>query len=347
MNIALLTIWHEGNYGAELQTYATIKILQQLGHNVKLVDIRLSDISTKSFRGIIGGFLSSFGPSQKKFENFWKKYFPKTRRYHKVSELIDCPPKADVYMVGSDQVWNPEITRSLSEIFFLNFGSNSVKRISYASSFGTDCWNGYKTEEIKCLLQRFQAISCRENSGIKILNDVFGCQATNVLDPTLLFDGYKELTGDLREEDTLVYYPLDSFPQLSEFAIQTANNLGLTPKNANWQTYIYGTAVWDRNSVEGWIRDIAQAKFVITPSFHGLAMSIIHHRQFAVIVKDYKRATRMRSLLENLGLTDRIFSSFEEIQLSRPWEKIIDYKLVDAKIATLREISLNYLNKCL
>ncbi len=394
MRIALLTIWHEENYGAELQAYATSKILRKLGHDVQFIDIRLSDISELSFRGKIGNLLSSLGPSKKKFERFWSKFFVTTIRYHSASELQANPPIADVYMVGSDQVWNPEITRSLSEVFFLNFGPNSVKRISYASSFGTENWAGNDINEIKQLLHRFHSLSCREKSGVQILKNVFGCTATNVLDPTLLFENYEELTGDLKEENTLVYYPLSSFPQLSSFAEQTAHKLGLSVKNANWQTYICGSAIWDRNSIlvyyplssfpqlssfaeqtahklglsvknanwqtyicgsaiwdrnsiEGWIKDIAQAKFVITPSFHGLAMSIIHHRQFAVIVANKSRATRMVSLLDSLDLSDRIYSSFEELESAKPWENSIKYDLVDEKLAKLREASINYLQESL
>ena len=345
MKIALLTIWHEGNYGAELQAYATTKILKQLGHDVELVDIRLSDIRKQTFKGVVGNFLSSLGPSRKNFNKFWEKHFVTTRRYHNVSELIDNPPLADVYIVGSDQVWNPEITRSLAEVFFLNFGLDSVKRISYASSFGTEEWSGYNTEQIKHLLHRFHSLSCREKSGVQILSSVFGCKATHVLDPTLLFDSYKELTGELQEQNTLVYYPLSSFPQLSVFAEDTASALGLSVKNANWQSCIYGSAIWDRNSIEGWIKDIAQARFVITPSFHGLAMSIIHHRQFAVIVANKKRATRMISLLDLLGLSDRIYSSFDEMSAAKPWEYPIDYRQVDEKLATLRATSINYLKE--
>ena len=136
MKVALLTIWHEKNFGAELQAYATIKILQQLGHDPKMIDIRLSDISQTNIKGKIGNFISNFGPSQRKFEQFWKKYTPVTQRYRNLKELQNNPPAADVYMVGSDQVWNPDIVKGFTNVFFLNFGSDIIKRVYYASSFG-------------------------------------------------------------------------------------------------------------------------------------------------------------------------------------------------------------------
>lgn len=343
MNIALLTIWHEGNYGAELQAYATIKILKQLGHDVRMIDIRLSDIPGMSLRGRIGCFLSSFGPSSRKFNKFWSEKFPLTRRYRSVAELKQNPPEADVYMVGSDQVWNTEITRSFSEIYFLNFGLDTIKRVSYASSFGKESWGNYPTDTVKPLLERFQAISCRENSGVRILKETFGVESMNVLDPTLLFDNYAELTGKIEEVPTLAYYPLDNSPELESYSESLAKRLGLKTVNANWKTYIYGSAVWDRNSIGGWIRDIAQSKFIITPSFHGLSMCLIYQRQFAVIVENKARATRMISLLERLNLQDRVFNSFEEMEKSQPWAMPIDYNTVNEKLSKLRDKSLDFL----
>lgn len=343
MKIALLTIWHEGNYGAELQTYATIKILKQLGHDVSLIDIRLSDMQRMSWKGRIGCLLSSLGPSSRKFNDFWSDKFPLTRRYRSADELKQNPPDADVYVVGSDQVWNPEITQSFSEIFFLNFGPDSIRRVSFASSFGKENWGSYQTDVVRQLLKRFQAISCRENSGVHILKETFGIDATNVLDPTLLFDDYAELTGEIEEVSTLAYYPLDNSPKLESYSESLAKRLGLKTVNANWKTYIYGSAVWDRNSIGEWIRDIAQSKFVLTPSFHGLAMCLIYQRQFAVIVENKARATRMMSLLEQLDIQDRVFNSFEEMDKSRPWARLIDYETINEKLSKLRDKSFYFL----
>ena len=347
MEIALLTIWHEGNFGAELQTYATVRMLRSLGHDVRVVDIRLSDARRRSLRGKIGGFLTWFGPACRSMRKFWRTHIPTTRRYRSIAELRACPPRGDVYMVGSDQVWNPEITRALSPVFFLDFGAETVRRVSYASSFGSDRWTAGNTEAVRRLLGRFSSLSCRETSGVALLHDVFGLQAQNVLDPTLLFNSYSELTGPLSEKPTLVYYPLGSFPELGTYAQGLARRLGLEALNANWHTCIYGTAVWNRNSIAHWVRDIAQAAFVVTPSFHGVAMCLLHHRQFAVIITQGRRATRITGLLALLGITGRVFTSFDEIDKAQPWLQAIDYAAVDARLAALRAQSVDYLKKAL
>ena len=346
MKIALLTIWREKNYGAELQAYATIKVLQQLGHDVEMIDIRLSDCSHLNWKGQIGRYISQLGPSHKKFCNFWKKHIPTTRRYKSIKELQANPPQADVYIVGSDQVWNPEITREFATLYFLNFGDKNVKRISYASSFGTDKWNFPNLKaEVKSLLHRFDHVTCREDSGVKILKEEFGIIADQVIDPTLLVENYSELTGETTERDTLVYYPHTTDPELKAYALKLAKELNLEPVNNKLCTTVLGFAEWDRVSIAEWVKNIAEAKFVVTRSFHGMVFSILHKRQFAVLAGSHGRSTRLTSLLKILGIEDRFFNSIEEMNNAKPWTKKIDYSIVYPKLIEIRKQSINTLIK--
>ena len=340
MRIALITIWHERNYGAELQTYATIKALTELGHTVELVDIRLSDIEQRSLKGKVASFLERLTVAERKFNNFWSRYVPFTRRYTTKEELYNHPPVADIYLVGSDQVWNPDITKDLTEVFFLKFGDRDVKRISYASSFGTETWNYPEIKDsIAECLKSFNAITCREESGVQILNKEFDVDAKCVLDPTLLFSSYPELTGAYHESNTLVYYPLHNDPNLERCALLLANTLRLHPVNNKAQKRVLGNLVWDCNSVEEWVRNIAKSKFVLTRSFHGLAFSLIYKRQFAIIGSKNNRSTRIDNLLKKLDLEDRYFVNESDLEKSKPWEKIIDYNAVSVKLHNLREES--------
>ena len=102
MKIALMTIWHVKNYGAELQTYATVKTLQEMGHAVTVIDYRLFETPKRtSFAGRILDFVYSLSPENIKFECFWKKYIPSTKHYISYNELKNDVPDADLYLVGS------------------------------------------------------------------------------------------------------------------------------------------------------------------------------------------------------------------------------------------------------
>jgi 6,7-dimethyl-8-ribityllumazine synthase len=78
-----------------------------------MIDIRLSDCYKPNLNGRIANLVSSLGPASRKFNTFWKKNIPVTDRYYSIENLRLSPPKGDVYLVGSDQVWNPEITGAL------------------------------------------------------------------------------------------------------------------------------------------------------------------------------------------------------------------------------------------
>lgn len=348
MKIALLTIWHEKNYGAELQAYALIRAIRDLGHSVEMIDIRLSDKTPQTAKSKVLNTVLSFSPSEKKFEHFWKKNIPTTKRYKTVLELKNDPPQVDIYMVGSDQVWNPDITGDFSKLFFLNFGSDKIKRVSYASSLGVSTWlHNEMKDDICTLLGRFSYITCREQSGVNILNNVFQVSARRVLDPTLLHENYVELTGDINEKPTLAYYPLSKDIKMETLVSRLCSQLNLQPININKKKYLYGKAVWNQPSVNQWIRNIAEAKFVITRSFHGLAFCLIYKRQFAMLATRNNRSTRVTDLLELMGLETRYYNSIEELEEAKPWTVKIDYTVVNEILQKHRIQSLEILRKML
>ena len=134
---------------------------------------------------------------------------------------------------------------------------------------------------------------------------------------------------------------------MEKYSNELANRLGLNSYNVNWHKNLSKGVTWNRNSIENWVKDIAEAKFVITPSFHGLAFSLIYHRQFAIIVKNKSLATRITSLLRLLELEDRVYESIEELDNAEPWNNKIDYEKVDKILSTLREKSISFLKEAL
>ena len=107
MKIALLTYFAADNYGAVLQAYATIKALEQQGHEVQLVNYVIPEPPRSWLKNIL------LYPKHLKFQSFRKKYFKNiSRSYRSTTELQQNPPQADCYLVGSDQTWNPFISRA-------------------------------------------------------------------------------------------------------------------------------------------------------------------------------------------------------------------------------------------
>ena len=211
-------------------------------------------------------------------------------------------------------------------MFFLDFGTTKVKRLSFSSSFGIKDWNHPEhVDFVKSALNQFSFVTCREDSGMKLLRDVFGVEATSVLDPTLLFDSYDEFVPNSQIRKTLVYYPLSEDWELTDYCENLAKKLGLTAINTNRKTTIFNKLIWNRVSIEQWVRNIAYSEFVITRSFHGLAFCLIYQRQFAILKSRNDRGTRLDNLLSKLDLQDRIYQNTMELDNAKPWENPIDY----------------------
>lgn len=344
MKIALLTIWHIGNYGAEMQTYATVRALKLLGHDVRVVDYRLNESNEKAH--YIKSLIKNMCPASIKFNRFWRKHIPSTNHILNFKDLWDSVNDCDVFLVGSDQVWNPEITRNKALEFFLSFVPNGKRRLSYASSIGVSSWTAESslTRLISNELERFERISCRERDGIKILNDTFKVSAEYVLDPTMLFEGYPELTGQPSSKNTLVYYPLFGGVEMESFSKELAHLLGLEFLNNNPISTWLGGRTWNRLSIVDWIRNFAESKFIVTQSYHGTVFSILYKKPFITIYSG-KKISRISNLLEELGIQDRLFSTVEDARLARPWDIPIDYDKVYRELSHMRKKSWDYLTK--
>lgn len=305
MKIALLTYFAADNYGATLQAYATIKALEQCGHEVELVNFVIPETPHSFAKNMM------LYPKHLKFERFRKKYFRhQTKSYKTIEELQADPPQADCYLVGSDQTWNPDISLYMARGFFLDFGNEQVLRASYAASFGKDEWDDTRwinANDVRRLLTRFEFVSVRETSGVKLLKEKFGVnEVTQVLDPVLLFENYPELTGEITSSHEIILYKLANSADFYEKCREIGNQLSLPLRSIGSIRRIKGVRCGYPESLEGWLRRIAGAEYVITDSFHGTVISLLYGQQFVSCVGNPKRVTRLKSLLDILGLSDRL-----------------------------------------
>lgn len=213
MKIGIITYWGaQTNYGQVLQCYALQNFLRMKGHDVFVIrynrekDILPTDILKKISKIFNPLFIVSYflrRLEQKKidkdiyshnrgFDDFRKKYIiQSSKEYESFLELRNNPPEADLYITGSDQVWNYwnipiKRYKNVVHAFFLDFGGSNIKRISYAASWGiTNLPQDYK-KEIQPLIKRFDYISVREKSGIALCKQCGRENAEWVCDPTLL-----------------------------------------------------------------------------------------------------------------------------------------------------------------
>jgi len=348
MKIGLLTYHHSSNIGAIMQTYATCRALKELGHDVIIVDIRQPEKGHQGLKRMASAIF--LGKHQHDLAKFEREYYPPlTKRYYSVEELKSSPPKVDCLVVGSDQTWNPDISREMSMAYFLDFGNEKIRRFSYASSFGTGTWERAKEETaiVNEALHKFQNISVRERSGVGICKTTFGLDARLVVDPTLLFKGYQEITGSIKDSNELLCYKIKRDDDFYGNIGTMKKSMGIPARLLNNPTPVKGLRYTYFPSVKEWIERVGGAKFVLTDSFHGVAFSLNYERQFVVIKNHTIRDARFVDLLTELGLESRIYNSVEEMGQNDRWREPIDYKCVNPILDKLRASSWDYLKEAL
>lgn len=335
----ILTFSKVYNRGANMQCYALMKTLQKLGCEVEFLDAQLPR-EKLNLKGRIFYWLSHFivAPFRR------KAGFKYSRKYNTYDELCKNPPKADVFVVGSDQVWNPDITNVFDpRVYFFGYINNG-KKIAYAASFGKDKWT--KTAHDKQIIEacsHFDAISVREDSGVDICKNIFKRNdAVCVLDPTFLLNSNdiktlidkKKCTNSnkymyvyLLHQDETILSLLNEIKCKSNLQVK-GNTIGLNK-------------LLSIETIPGWLKNIENAELVVTNSFHCMAMCILLHKQFFVIPAYPGREIRMTSLLKKLGIFHRFVSSSGDINKTQE----INYTEVESLLAEYRNSSLEFLKK--
>lgn len=336
MNIKLLTFSYTPNYGALLQTYALCKVLKLWGHNVELLKVVLyRNTLGRVFRQYTYDFFMLC---------FQKKYLPP---FKAVSDI----EKSDLYIVGSDQVWNPFFFPLHGFRFFFDFLPDGVKRISYAASFGENEVKLTKPEKnnLKQLLTKFSNVSVREDAAVEFCEKEFGISSVHVLDPTLLLDDYSEISGELSERNTLVSFKFNQSEEYKKLLSFLAKKQELTLLKLDDKYFKIGGKgyVTKHVSVAKWVKSIAESKLFVTDSFHGVAFAIIHKRQFIVLPSVASKMGRVLSLLTLLGIQDRYYPSIDDVYSRFDKTRDIDYSKVYECLDKERDISKSYLKQAI
>ena len=346
MKVGILTYHWEDNYGATMQAYATMRAVEQLGHEPFFIDLRLPYAPSIAQRVV-------FALKRHRFNGFRRRNFKRRspKIYTSVEELRANPPKADCYLTGSDQTWNPQIAKKLLPAFFLDFGPDAIRRVSYATSIGLNEWEpspAFSDDEIRRAVERYGSLLLRETSALQICKETFGREAKQVCDPVLLFPEYSALTGPIKPSGEAVVYKLIDDAGFYDIARETAQKLGLPVRSIGSVRKIKGFRSAYPESVENWISRFAESEVVMTDSFHGTVFSLLYHRPFVIYIGDPNRVTRIKSLLDLLGLSDRILSHGANADdMHRILTKSIDWADIDRRLSDMRSQSFSLLDKAL
>lgn len=377
MNIKHITFLDsDNNYGQILQCFALQKYLQNLGHDVQLINYcqnyrnggksksvvkKVAELPGKIAQGRVKEKLLAKRNTEidkaRSFDTFISENINRTKEYDGIASLRNDPPQAEVYICGSDQIWGANLLLEDSAAWFLSFGDDNVRRIAYAPSIGRD----YTEEEEKIFkgyLARFQAISVREKSAAQVCAGV-GYPATVVVDPTLLLDScdYLNLSSkyssssqeylfayilNVRKKEDVAWGSVSEYLSKKHLKLRTVYSSGYLQARQ-----IISKAVPEYPTVEEWLALIRDSQSVMTTSFHGAVFSVLLHKPFiAFKLRDKPRANdRLTTFLDNLGLSGRVYNASRSFDSQM--DEDINWEDVDERLGDLREHARTFLAQAL
>lgn len=327
MNVLIITCHHCYNAGASLQAYALQTYLRGVENEVRTIDYlpnylkhyKLFDsVPARYSKPIIKQlFLLYFLPrrivalfdkSKRKYDQFKKHYLQLTKHYSTYSELMNTPPQADVYIAGSDQIWNPKLSNGHDPAFYLQFAPIGKKRVSYAASFGVSKIADSHKNMIANWIKTFDYISVREKSGLEILKNLNISNAQLVVDPVFLLNAeqWRHIASPrLITQRYVLVVDYNRGKELRRFAQKIADR-------NNFEVVAYNP--FDRDCIKGgpleFLSLIIYSEAVVTNSFHATAFSVIFEKEFYVFrLKEWSINSRLYDFLSSVGLSNRVISN--------------------------------------
>ncbi|TWH59747.1 hypothetical protein DesLBE_4147 [Desulfitobacterium sp. LBE] len=325
MKVLTITLHNSLNCGSSLQAYALQQFIRSLGYDTQIIEYNPKYVANEGH--IVRNFLKrifmgrQYKSKRRSFQMFKERYLVCTDRwYSSLSELeTDCP-QADVYITGSDQIWNTGYPCGRDPAFYLSFVRNKPK-IAYAASLGE---RHEKNENMelkgwyKNKLNVFSYISVRERASKIFLTDAGLQNIDFVCDPVLLVerqDWLKFCTSN-PYGDYIVVYLVEKSKLLNQYVMYLKRLYGCKViligsflNKCHNDIQIYNDAPID------FVNLIYHAKFIITSSFHATVFSHIFSKEFAVIMPK-SNAERIEDFLSLTNMKDRIVQSDTDFSIA-------------------------------
>ena len=362
--ILTITCHNVYNYGATLQQYALLHYLKDLGFDAQTINykppylsnhFKLTAVPARFNKNIVlktaylaiklPGRLSDL-KRKKNFDLFEEKHLDILPQLYKNNEELKKDiPIADIYICGSDQIWNSFFENGKDPAFYLDFVPKEKLKIAYAASFAIDRIAEDLKPFVKAQVEKLDYVSVRESSAIHILEDLGIQNVTQVLDPVFLISAQQwadKFVSPIPEKYIFVY-DCDSNPQIKQIAQAAASK-------HNWKIYTvdknidYADKNFFHEDPAQFLSLIYHAQFVLTNSFHALSFSLIFNKHLFVFNRTEAINTRMRDLMELAGISDLLLK-YNEIKDVEEVE--IDFEMVNKKINQEIINAKEFLNRAL
>jgi hypothetical protein len=324
VKIGILTFQWAVNYGAVLQMYALKTFLEKNGDvKVDILNFTPKELSSQYSLNIFSKGLSYKHRilrlmenivkrnQYNKFSSFLDQNFNLTKLISDSTDLKETVKEYDLIIVGSDQVWNSEITKEyLTDYLLYGYDCNKV---SYAASFGSESIPNEIIGIVKDSLKDFEYISIREKNSIDYLKNIIENKKLSlVLDPVFLLtnEEWSTLSIDAPppKENYILLYMLEYNPSMITTAKTISKSLNLPVYSIEIPFIRFlkdseGIKKMHNVGPKEFIALFKNASYVLTNSFHGTSFSLLFEKEFISFTHP-KRNLRMKNLMEIYGLED-------------------------------------------
>ncbi len=352
--VEIITFHFVNNFGGALQAYALQETVKNVCHAeteiidyrnsfIRLTDlIRLFPVTIK--RGVVLSGLRTmrqrFGRIRK-FRNFQRQNLNLSKSIYHKWKLEHDPPDADVYICGSDQIWNPFLTFGVDGAYYLDFVDGNRRRIAYAPSFGKSSMPRLFKRKIKKKLGTFEALSVREKNGISLIGELSGKKAVQLIDPAFLLDKKEwellSIFPDIKENYILLYI-MQTDDAMYAYAKKLKEKTGLSmveiSRYGNQPDFVDQTFV--DVGPEEFLGLFQNASYICTNSYHGFIFSLIFEKRFCLIP-----CRRFRTRIYNLA--DLLSMEIKDFKPEDAADTVYDREKVEEIIKLEKQKAVDWL----
>lgn len=355
--IGILTFHRANNYGAVLQCYALQESLKDIGLDVKVIDystaamikrytvtfnytLFFNGIKKVNLKSVFGGLYIYIrnkinnSSAAKLFNLFRDKYLVLSN----VCELGFVPDNMDIYIIGSDQVWNLNlIGDEINKMYFGEFNRDKSSKVyGYAISGNLASIDMIGKTNLQKLSMNFEMLSFREQSMSDKVRSISGVNSRVDIDPTLLLSrtDWNKITHDRWKNER--YVLLYEVRKVADSKISPVRlKAEAIAKQLNCKIIEIKPSKF---SPTDFVSLFKYAQYVVTSSFHGTAFSIIFERELCCVKLNDGHDSRYIDLLNSLGASSFLVDRDESVSILDT-----DYKDIRTNLNEIRDNSIKYL----
>lgn len=378
--VGIITTFRQPNFGSVLQAFALQYVIEKMEFEVKVIDYKYPNeyhwnLGAKHGRRNIT-LRSKLGDAKRKIQfllhlrkptkmeelnDFIRKEMKCTPFYPSRKSILENPPIFDIYVSGSDQIWNPN-TMFGDMSYMFDFAPKGSRKIAYSSSFSCDNIPSKFLNIYRKYLSQFEAIGVRETNGLALIHDITGRNdARLVLDPTLLLTKNQWHEYALKSNKLVLpskfilfymlaytYSPEEKMCELLTF-VQRRYNLpivALSQKPKGFQGEYIRLEDNQALGIYEFLSLFEKAEMVVTSSFHGTAYSLNYGKPLLALEDGKSRSDdRISSLLNAVGLSSQLVLTDTKLvdNISPYYDKVKEQR----RLVELRQDSLCFLQQSL